>query len=1064
MTNSPLDRFEALVAHSERLRRLARSLAGQEADDLIHDAYIAALDATHPARFDPTAWLAGIVRRLSGRRRRSDSRRLSRERRVARPESTVSAADLAAEIDLHRRLAEAVLALEPIYRDVILLRFFEGHSVKDTATRLGISADGVHWRQSRALDRLRAALDRTFLGRDAWTILIPGVFEAIGDSGAAWEGALVMTAKTKAIGAVSAAIILVTIFWSLNTDSVDFPTDARLTSQASERTTTAVRRESASGTGRTAASIDDQFIFAEAPTSTEPSNGSSIGPSTTVVVVETTGAPVPGASVVVRDEGSEARDLDEAALARWRGELTEGTRWFEQHGLRLTTDAEGRARVADFPKRFRAVAVTPNTRGECRGLDADGIARITVFPVETIDVDVVDELGNAVGGIEVCAISRRLGRYDVVVDSCRTDDKGSASLRFGGNRLHERLVALQCAIEPFVSRAIAADAGSERVRLTLPANGSAAVAVRMSDGSIAPDGTPVVLTTSEAMARGRFMSSLPALPYDVSRVDNGVARFGHVPLGGRLRALVRTQREAMSDWIEFDGPTVPGANVEIRLELDSVKRTFTGRATTVHGEPMVGRSINVMVRGIEELSSTLSTRVTDAEGRFSFTMQLRLPAPKDFVLDFQPSDDVRPDTAVPIVIGQYSLREEVVNLGDVVLRPPPVIVRGTVVDAENLPVAKARVFVLDSAMRRGAPAGSVSAVETDEFGQFSLPTPEYRPSLRLCAVKGASLFSDEVAFAHEASDVKLVLKSATSLEIHLLLPDGARASDIVTVLWDRRQGAWPVDSAEWRFSYACDRERSFIRDLSGGGERRLFTQLRPGNYDVVAFVEGATPIVALAVVDGVSVEVGRSSKDARLNPWDLRGAVDLVEFAIGRPQAGNPPLSATIVLADGQTSERRVATSPFLISSRSQAIGVVFQSTHCVPRAFSLPNSRLTGDLPYESPRRVLLARTPGTDSGSLFVEISPKGDADESIPDDVLHILRGRSTKSLAITEGPLELNLADGVRYEVSWFVAPRTQPKTSESIHRRRIGHPRLLIVGDGDVTLDTPTDDEIDAALR
>lgn len=65
-----------------------------------------------------------------------------------------------ADPDSTLALAAALMSLEPLHREVILLRDIEELSAPEAAARLGISVDALKSRLHRARARLRDALDR----------------------------------------------------------------------------------------------------------------------------------------------------------------------------------------------------------------------------------------------------------------------------------------------------------------------------------------------------------------------------------------------------------------------------------------------------------------------------------------------------------------------------------------------------------------------------------------------------------------------------------------------------------------------------------------------------------------------------------------------------------------------------------------------------------------------------------------------------------------------------------------------------------------------------------------
>ena len=87
---------EHLLVHDEALRKLARRLVvdAARADDVVQDAWLAALRRDDSTVSSWAAWLSGTVRRLTQRAQRSADRRAKHESASARPEPAPSAADL----------------------------------------------------------------------------------------------------------------------------------------------------------------------------------------------------------------------------------------------------------------------------------------------------------------------------------------------------------------------------------------------------------------------------------------------------------------------------------------------------------------------------------------------------------------------------------------------------------------------------------------------------------------------------------------------------------------------------------------------------------------------------------------------------------------------------------------------------------------------------------------------------------------------------------------------------------------------------------------------------------
>ncbi len=91
---------------------------------------------------------------------RSDLARADHENWAAKGGGDPSDADLAERWDLHRKLVLLVMGLEPLYRRVVLLRFFEGLSSAEIARRDGVPLATIRTRLRRGMERLRRSLER----------------------------------------------------------------------------------------------------------------------------------------------------------------------------------------------------------------------------------------------------------------------------------------------------------------------------------------------------------------------------------------------------------------------------------------------------------------------------------------------------------------------------------------------------------------------------------------------------------------------------------------------------------------------------------------------------------------------------------------------------------------------------------------------------------------------------------------------------------------------------------------------------------------------------------------
>ena len=154
---------------------LARRLVGDAnaADDLSQETLRVAWEKPPGPSLDGAglrAWLGALTRRLARDQRRSSHRRRARERASrGAPEASPSTFEVVERAASGRRIARLVMELEEPYRSTLLYRYFDGLDAARVAELMSATPAAVRQRAKRALDSLRAQLDRdTPGGREAW--------------------------------------------------------------------------------------------------------------------------------------------------------------------------------------------------------------------------------------------------------------------------------------------------------------------------------------------------------------------------------------------------------------------------------------------------------------------------------------------------------------------------------------------------------------------------------------------------------------------------------------------------------------------------------------------------------------------------------------------------------------------------------------------------------------------------------------------------------------------------------------------------------------------------------
>lgn len=152
--------------HSTFVYSLAQSVVRDEgeAEDVVQEVFFRVwerADAFDPVRGSPLAWLTTLTRRLAIDRTRSRSFR-ARGRETSIDAVAASAShDGGASVTMSAEANEVLAALEqldPVYRDVIRLSYYEGLSHSGIASKLGAPLGTVKSRLREGVTQLRRIL------------------------------------------------------------------------------------------------------------------------------------------------------------------------------------------------------------------------------------------------------------------------------------------------------------------------------------------------------------------------------------------------------------------------------------------------------------------------------------------------------------------------------------------------------------------------------------------------------------------------------------------------------------------------------------------------------------------------------------------------------------------------------------------------------------------------------------------------------------------------------------------------------------------------------------------
>ncbi len=173
-------RPEELLSHATWVRRLARSLvAGEDrAEDVAQETWLQALRAPPADRSNVRGWLTRVAQNVARKLARGEQRRERREAGSPPPSQLPSPEESLERATLQRRVVDAVLALDEIYRSALLLRFFEDLPPTAVASALGVPIETARTRIKRGLALLRERMGVELGGERHWAagLVLGGAF------------------------------------------------------------------------------------------------------------------------------------------------------------------------------------------------------------------------------------------------------------------------------------------------------------------------------------------------------------------------------------------------------------------------------------------------------------------------------------------------------------------------------------------------------------------------------------------------------------------------------------------------------------------------------------------------------------------------------------------------------------------------------------------------------------------------------------------------------------------------------------------------------------------------
>jgi len=386
-----------LLLDLDWVRALARHLVldVSTADDLAQETWVRALERPPREEHPTRAWLSAVLRNLIRERVRRTVRRTHREGVVAREEKLPSTDELAAQLELQRRIAKEVLDLDEPYRSTLLLRYVHDLEPADIARERGTPAATVRSHVRRGLERLRERLDAAHGNeREAWSVTAIALCSRPVDMASPMYAATVAGVAAKlAVAVLGTAVLFVAIReWSLSTGAAppSSPTAAGLG-----------RAEAREETGSLAApaSVAGSRLGVREGRSTRTAVGAERAPAAApppVVrgrVVDTEGRAVPGIEVMIcalTDPFPASSPLPEVGVDKYSGRTVTTGEGGTFEAL-LVRGGEVHLWISP-PERYMASLHDPRGVTSCTATaPADGLEFIVVEnPVATVELRVFD--------------------------------------------------------------------------------------------------------------------------------------------------------------------------------------------------------------------------------------------------------------------------------------------------------------------------------------------------------------------------------------------------------------------------------------------------------------------------------------------------------------------------------------------------------------------------------------------------------------------------------------------------------------------------------------------------
>ncbi len=552
-------------------------------------------------------------------------------------------------------------------------------------------------------------------------------------------------------------------------------------------------------------------------------------------------------------------------------------------GEKLIADATGMVELpepgtGDVGSNFLIAAKTPTHSGwESVTLPPGGEFRLLLAPPKPIEVVVRDRHGAPAGGVPV-----GIQRSTTVITRAQTDPQGRAGLYDVDPteaRMPRRVAVLMPGLAD-VSKALQSGvAEHEPVEVTLPATGEVEVLVPSELRSRVGKRALVTLSTV-----GSKTPSLPPWkePIPVQLLEGESVVFRHVGLGLALQATLLGVNATEVPVVIDTGPKREGERVTFAFPAERASCVLRGRLLSKDGTPASRVTFAARFELPEgKRSGRLNTPLTtDDGGRFEFEVPADIHAkqPGIVALDWAQIFPRPKSLGTAYADLPRPLTLTSIDLGDLRILLPEVLVKGRVVDEQGRGVSASVDLCSDSRGRGGAlDSGSrenLLGTRTDAEGQF-----EFIGALRQDSFWIRTRASDRSwpplrKVNRGDLEVTILAPSDGQIEIRVLLDPGAELHHFEFELVPQTPHQELL-------------ERIQAPDPVAVGENIIrFERVPPGDWGLVVSPANGLP-TPLAAFAGLKVVGTETLVDPRLNPLDLRNTIKTFLMTV-RDDRGHP--------------------------------------------------------------------------------------------------------------------------------------------------------------------------------